>query len=111
MSLIVLPRIKYCFAIFVLHLFIPLVSYASDYVGISTSHFAFYFHCQDERLIRPLIDQAEGLRREIVEDLGIDFEERTKVFLAPSSRKFREIQPRGEISSWRWMPSPSLLTR
>ncbi len=100
MSLIVLPRIRYCFAIIALHLLVPLVSYASDYVGISTSHFVFYFHSQDERIMRSLIDQAEGLRREIVEDLGIEFEERTKVYLAPSSRKFREIQPRGEISSW-----------
>jgi len=70
MSLIVLPRIRYCFAIIALHLLVPLVSYASDYVGISTSHFVFYFHSQDERIMRSLIDQAEGLRREIVEDLG-----------------------------------------
>jgi len=95
-----LPRIGYCFAIIILHLFIPLVSYASDYVGISTPHFVFYFHSQDERLMRSLIDQAEGLRREVVEDLGIDFEERTKVYLAPSSREFQEIQPKGQIPSW-----------
>ena len=35
-----------------------------------------------------------------MEDLGIDFEERTKVYLAPSFRKFQEIQPGGEIPSW-----------
>ncbi|NVM26077.1 MAG: hypothetical protein HWN70_09225 [Desulfobacterales bacterium] len=95
-----LPRLGYCFAIIILHLFTPLVSYASDYVGISTPHFVFYFHSQDERLMRSLIDQAEGLRREVVEDLGIDFEERTKVYLAPSSRKFQEIQPKGKVPSW-----------
>lgn len=35
-----------------------------------------------------------------MDDLGIDFEERTKVYLAPSFRKFQEIQPGGEIPSW-----------
>jgi hypothetical protein len=100
MSPIILPRIRYCFAIIVLNLFTPLVGSASDYIGISTSHFVFYFHSQDERLMRSLIDQAEGLRRRIMEDLGIDFEERTKVYLAPSFRKFQEIQPRGEIPFW-----------
>lgn len=100
MSLTDLPRMRYWFAIIVLHLFIPIVSYASDYMGINTPHFAFYFHCKDERLMRSLIDQAEGLRREIVDDLGIEFTERTKVYLAPSFRKFQEIQPGGEIASW-----------
>jgi len=100
MSLIILPRIRYCFAIIVLNLFTPLVGSASDYMGISTSHFVFYFHSQDERLMRSLIDQAEGLRRTIMEDLGIDFEERTKIYLAPSLRKLQEIQPRGEIPFW-----------
>lgn len=69
-------------------------------MGIETPHFAFYFHAQDERLVRSLIDQAEELRRGIVEDLGIDFEERTRVYLAPSSKKFQEIQPKGEIPPW-----------
>ncbi len=100
MSLIILPRIRYCFAIIVLNLFTPLVGSTSDYMGISTAHFVFYFQSQDERLMRSLIDQAEGLRRRIMEDLGIAFEERTKVYLAPSSRKFQEIQPRREIPSW-----------
>jgi hypothetical protein len=100
MSLIIFPRLRYCFAIIALHLLAPLVSYASDYMGISTAHFAFYFHRQDERLMTSLIDQAEGLRGEITEDLGIDFEERTKVYLAPSLRNFQEIQPRGDIPFW-----------
>ncbi len=100
MPLTFLPAIRYWFVIIVLYLFIPIVSSASDYIRINTSHFAFYFHYQDERMMRSLIDQAEDLRIEIVEDLGIDFEERTKVYLAPSSRKFQKIQPRGEIPFW-----------
>jgi len=100
MSPIIPIRIRYFFVIIGLHLFSPLVGYASDYKEISTSHFAFYFHSQDERLMRSLIDQAEELRREIVEDLGIDFDERTEIYLAPSFRKFQEIQPKGDIPSW-----------
>ena len=100
MLLIILSRIRYCFAIMLLCLFTPSVSYAFDYMEINTPHFAFCFHSRDERLMRSLIDQAEGMRREIVEDLGIDFNERTKVYLAPSLRKFQEIQPKAKIPSW-----------
>jgi hypothetical protein len=100
MPVAVLPGIRYWFVIIVLYLVTPIVSSASDYIRINTSHFAFYFHYQDERLMRSLIDQAEGLRREIVDDLGIEFTERTKVYLAPSFRKFQEIQPGGEIPFW-----------
>jgi hypothetical protein len=100
MQPIILPRLRYWPAIIALHLFTPSVCSASDYIGNNTPHFSFYFHVRDERLMRSLIDQAEGWRREIVEDLGIAFEDRTKVYLAPSSREFQEIQPRGEIPSW-----------
>ena len=100
MWLIILPRLRYWFVIIALHLFAPLVSSASDYMGVNTPHFSFYFHARDERSMKSLIDQAEGLRREIIEALGIDLEERTKVYLAPSLRRFQEIQPRGEIPLW-----------
>lgn len=100
MSLTVLPWIKYWFVIIILQLFTPLVSSASDYMRIGTSHFVFYFHSQDKGLMKSLIDDAEALRREIVKDLGIDFKEKTKVYLAPSFKKYQEIQPGGEIPSW-----------
>jgi hypothetical protein len=100
MWLIILPRLRYWFVIIAVHLFTPLVSYASEYMGVNTPHFRFYFHARDERLMGSLIDQAEGLRREVIEALGIDFEDKTKVYLAPSLRRFQEIQPRGEIPLW-----------
>ena len=100
MSLTILPWFRCWSAIVVLCLFTPLVSSASDYIRISTPHFVFYFHSEDERLMGSLIEQAEVLRREVVEDLAIDFEEKTKVYLAPSFRKYQEIQPGGEIPSW-----------
>lgn len=100
MWLIILPRLRYWPAIIALHLFTPSVCSASDYIDINTPHFSFYFHARDERLIESLIDGAEGVRREIMEYLGTAFEGRTKVYLAPSSREFQEIQPRGEVPSW-----------
>jgi hypothetical protein len=63
MSLTSLPWIKYWFVIIILQLFTPLVSSASDYIGIDTSHFVFYFHSQDKRLMKSLIDDAEALRK------------------------------------------------
>jgi len=93
-------RIRFWFAIIVLYLVTPLVSSASDYIGIDTSHFFFYFHSQDKKLMKSLIHDAEVLREEIMKDLGIDFKEKTKVYLAPSFRKYQEIQPGGEVPSW-----------
>jgi hypothetical protein len=100
MSLTSLPWIKYWLVIIILQLFTPLMSSASKYVETSTSHFIFYFHSQDKKVMKSLIDDAEALRREIVKDLGIDFKEKTKVCLTPSIRKYQEIQPGGEVPSW-----------
>lgn len=101
MSVNVLRGIKYwLIIIIILCFFTPSVSSASDNMEISTSHFVFYFNSRDERLMISLIDQAEVLRRKIVEDLGVEFEEKTKVYLAPSFKKYQEIQPGGKIPSW-----------
>jgi len=100
MSLTSLPWITYWFFIIILQLFTPLMSSASDYIGIDTSHFVFYFHSQDKQLMKSLIDDAEVLRGEVMKDLGFDFKEKTRVYLAPSFRKYQEIQPGGEVPSW-----------
>jgi len=100
MSLTSLPWIRYWFVIIILQLSTPLVSSASDYMRMGTPHFFFYLHSQDKQLMKSLIDDAEVLREEIIKDLGIDFKEKTKVYLAPSFRKYQEIQPGGEVPSW-----------
>lgn len=100
MSLIVLSWIRHSVGIVVFSLFIPLVGFASDYVGMNTSHFTFYFHAQDERLMRSLIEESEEIRRQILEDLGIDFEEKIEVYLIPSSTEFQQYQPGVRIPSW-----------
>ena len=100
MSITSLQWIKYWFVIFILQLFTPLMSSALNYVETSTSHFVFYFHSKDKRLIESLINDAETFRGDIVKDLGIDFKEKTKVYLAPSFRQYQELQPGGEVPSW-----------
>jgi len=100
MSITSLQWIKYWFVIFILQLFTPAMSSAFNYIETPTSHFVFYFHSKDKRLIKSLIDYAETFRRDIVKDLGVDFKEKTKVYLAPSFRQYQELQPGGKVPSW-----------
>jgi len=93
-------RIRFWFAIIVVYLVSPLVSSASDDMRMGTTHFVFCFHPQDKQLMKSLIDDAEVLRGEVMKDLGFDFKEKTKVYLAPSFKKYQEIQPGGEVPSW-----------
>jgi hypothetical protein len=95
-----LTTITRSFTFIVPFLFIFLPAFGSDYRVVNTSHFTFYFAPQDERLIRPLIEDSEALRKGIVEDLGIEFEEKTRIYLAPSVRQYRELQPYGKAPDW-----------
>jgi hypothetical protein len=95
-----LPRLRCWAAIAALCLSSAFISDAADLRSLTTTHFEFYFSSQDERVIKPLIDEAEGLRAEIVKDLGFDFKDTTKVYLAPSLKTFREIQSGLRVQSW-----------
>jgi hypothetical protein len=100
MSRTTLPWVECWFFIIILQLFSALVSSASDYRRVDTTHFLFYYHSQDKQVMKPLINDAEELRNEIMKDLGFDFKEKTKVYMAPSTKKYHEIQPGVEIPSW-----------
>jgi hypothetical protein len=50
--------------------------------------------------MKQLIDDAEELRQEIIKDLGLDFKEKTKVYLASSAKNYQEIQPGGAVPFW-----------
>jgi hypothetical protein len=67
---------------------------------VPTPHFAFYFHAQDERVIKQLIDEAEEFRKKVVGDVGVDFTEATDVYLAPSLEEYQKLQPRGKVPAW-----------
>lgn len=79
---------------------VPLACFASEPMTITTPHFAFSFHSQDEKAIRSLIEGAEELRREIVTDIGLDAEGVTKVYLASSLDMYQALQPGGKIQAW-----------
>lgn len=100
MSFTFLLWVKCWLVIIILHVFTPLTSAASKYLEISTPHFIFYFHSQDEKAMKSLINDAETLRKEIVKDLGIDVKEKTKVYAAPSLKQYQEIQPGRGVPSW-----------
>jgi hypothetical protein len=93
-------RTRFSVAMIAICLFTSSVSLASDYRRTTTPHFAFYFHPGDERLAASLIEKAERMRGEIVEDLGFDFKGITQVYLAPSPSKYQEIQPGRWVPSW-----------
>jgi hypothetical protein len=99
-SLTFFTWVSYCAVILGLCLSNPLSGLALEFRTIITPHLAFSFHPQDEKLIRPLVDEAEELRREILNDLGFDFKGITRVYLAPSLKGFQEIQPGGKIPPW-----------
>jgi len=78
----------------------PCIIVASDARTIATSHFVFYFHEKEHGVAASLAAQAERIRREIVEDLGLDFNEITRVYLAHSLREYVDMQPRGWVPTW-----------
>jgi len=83
-----------------LFLLAPLACFASELTTLTTSHFAFFFHPEDERAVRSLIEEAEGLRREITTDLGLEPEGVTRVYLAPTLTMYQALQPGGKIHDW-----------
>jgi hypothetical protein len=83
-----------------LFLLAPLACFASELTTVMTPHFSFSFYPEDERAVRSLIEEAEGLRREITTDLGLDPEGVTKVYLASSLNMYQALQPGGKIHDW-----------
>ncbi len=100
MSPSALSWIRHSFGIVVFNLFIPLLCPASDYIETNTPNFTFHFHAQDEKLMRSLIEEAEEIRKQILEDLGIDFKERIEVYLILSSTESKEYQPGVRMPPW-----------
>jgi len=97
---IVVQRILFCIILAFMCALAPCLSVASDARTIETSHFVFYFHEKEHGLAASLAAQAERIRGEIVEDLGLDFDEVTTVYLAHSLKEYAEIQPRGWVPTW-----------
>jgi len=100
MALIPLP-LRCCWIVTaLLFLLVPLACFASELTTVMTPHFSFSFYPEDERAVRSLIKESEGLRREITADLGLDPEGVTKVYLASSLNMYQALQPGGKIHDW-----------
>jgi predicted metallopeptidase len=97
---IMVRRILFWIMLAFVHVFTPHASVASDVEAIRTTHFAFYFHAEDERLAKSLTAQAEQIREEIIQDLGLDFYGVTQAYLTSSPSEYAEIQPRGWVPTW-----------
>jgi hypothetical protein len=95
-----LPACWYHLAIALLCISVPLACFASEPVTVTTPHFAFSFHSQDERAIRRVIEEADELRQEIVRDLGLEVGGVTRVYLASSLDMYQALQPAGNIQAW-----------
>lgn len=91
---------RYWFLIIVLYALTPSVISASDYKRVETEHFIFFFSAKDEKLMKSFMPRAEAARRDIVGNLGMEFNEKTMVYLATSSRSYQEIQPYKSVPSW-----------
>ena len=83
-----------------IHLLIPLLSFAYNYEEVKTPHFSFYFDSRDKRIVRSLKGLAERYRREIVDDLGVDYKGKTRVYISPSLKEYQGIQPGGGAPLW-----------
>ena len=76
-----------------------LSSFATEPITVTTPHFSFSFHSRDERVVGNLIEKAEEMRAEIVRDLGVELDDITRVYFAPSLKAFQTLQPGGEIQT------------
>jgi hypothetical protein len=65
----------------------------AEYSRLETEHFCFYFLPSDKPLANHLMHRAEDLRAQIISDLGVEFESKTRVYLAISEEEFQKLQP------------------
>ncbi len=65
----------------------------AEYSRLETEHFFFYFLPSDKPLANHLMHRAEDVRAQIVSDLGVEFANKTRVYLAANEDEFRQLQP------------------
>jgi hypothetical protein len=72
--------------------------WAAEYLEHHTPHFILFYDAKDNNIARYLISRAEGARQEIIANLGLAFESKTRVYIAPSRAEFRKLQPQEDKS-------------
>jgi hypothetical protein len=90
---------KYLIIIF---LFVhPPSALALENKRLETKHFSFYFLPIDKPIAVDLMHQVESIRSQIIDDLGVEWETKTKVYLAHSEEIFQQLQPqKKKVPGW-----------
>ncbi len=74
---------------------------AAEYLKQHSQHFSFFYQAADSKIAAYLISRAEPARKDIMADLGLEFEAKTRVYIAPSRAEFQKLQPQQDKSpSW-----------
>lgn len=75
-------------------------SIPEGYESHALPHYEFVFPKGAMAVVRPLIDRAEPLRKELVASIGVDPPQVTTVVLARNHRDFQSMQPGGPLPDW-----------
>ena len=78
----------------------PWAAWGAEWDEITTENFAFLYPPGQRAAAQRLADQAEELRKKTLQMIGVDFKERTRVYLAPDRETYESIQPRSIVPEW-----------
>ncbi len=68
---------------------------------LETRHFILRYHPTEQKAAKILFQRLEELRSPVIRDLGVDFTEKTTIFLASTAQEFQDLQPQGnQLPSW-----------
>jgi len=74
---------------------------AADYERLETQHFSFYFLPVDKSIAADLMRRVESVRSQIIDDMGGEWDNKTKVYLAHSEDRFQQLQPQEKkVPDW-----------
>lgn len=85
--------------IIILFLTLPATVMATDYERIENEHFIISFSASDTSVAQELKRESGKIRKKIIEDIGIDFDEKTGIIISPTIETFQKDQPGGT-----WLP-------
>ena len=66
---------------------------SAGYSPLETRHFSFYFLPSEKPVADQLAQRAESIRTQVIDDLGVEFATKTRVYLARTEDEFRALQP------------------
>ncbi len=66
-----------------------------------SQHFILRYHPTEQKVAKILFQRLEELRSPVIRDLGVDFPEKTTIYLASTAQEFQDLQPKGsQLPSW-----------